>query len=70
MRHTTFCLCPVVERIAEVDEMLLLREEIDGKIPITVPSSVIGQLIEEAHPALGTTEEGTKNVYEHLVHSY
>ena len=38
-----------LDRIAEVDEMLVLREEIDGTNRVIVPTSLICELIDEAH---------------------
>ena len=59
-----------LDRIADVDEMLVLREEIDGTNRVIVPTSLIGEVIDEAHQWLGTAHEGVKKVLERLVHSY
>ena len=59
-----------LDRIAEVDEMLVLREEVDGTNRVIVPTSLIGEVIEEAHQGPGTAHEGVKKVLELLVHSY
>ena len=50
--------------------MLVLREEVDGTNRVIVPTSLIGELIEEAHQGPGTAHEGVKKVLESLVHSY
>ena len=38
-----------LERLAEVDERLVLREENNGTKRRIVPTSLIGEVIEEAH---------------------
>ena len=48
----------------------MLREESDGTNRVIVPTSLIGEAIEEAHQGPGTAHEGVKKVLERLVHSY
>ena len=59
-----------LDRIAKVDEMLVIREEIDGTNRVIVPTSLIGQVIEEAHQWPGTAHESVKKVLQRLVNSY
>ena len=59
-----------LERIAEVDEMLVWREEIDGTNRIIVPTSLIGEVIEEADQGPGTAHEGVNKVLNRVVNSY
>ena len=47
------------ERLAEVDEMLVLREEV-GTNRMIVPTSLIGKVIEVANEGPGTAKEGVK----------
>ena len=56
--------------IAEVDEMLVHREVVDGTNRVNVHTSNIGEVIEEAHQGPGTAHEGAKKVLERLVPSY
>ena len=42
-------LAQLLDRIAKGHEMLLLREELDGTNRVTVPTSLIGEVIEQAH---------------------
>ena len=58
------------ERIAEEEEMLVLREEIDGTNRVIVTTSLIGEVIEEAHQGTRTAHQGVKKVLESLEHSY
>ena len=58
-----------LQRIAKVDEMLLLREEIERTNRVIVPTSLIGEEIEEAYQGPGIGHEGVKKVLERLVHS-
>ena len=60
----------LLERIAEVDEMLELREEVDGTIRVIVSTSLIGDVIEEAHQGPVTAHEGSTKVWERLMQSY
>ena len=57
-----------LDRIAKVDDMLVLREESEGTNRVIVPTSLIGEAIEEAHQGPGTAHEGVKKVLERLVH--
>ena len=57
-------------RIANVDEMLVLREEFDGTNRVIVPSSLFREVIREAHQGPGTEHEGAKKLLVRLVHSY
>ena len=57
-----------MERIAEVDEMLLLGEEIDGTNQVILPNSLIGDVMEEADQGTGTVLEGFMKVLECLLH--
>ena len=59
-----------LDRILKVDDILLLREEIDGTKRVIVPISLLGELIEEGHQGPDTAHEGVKKVLERLVHSY
>ena len=59
-----------LDGIAKLDDMLVLREEIDGTNRVIVPTSLIGEVIEEAHQGFGTAHDGVKNMLERLVHSY
>ena len=62
-------LAQYLDRIAKVDDMLVLREESDGTNRVIVPTSLIGEEIEEAHQGPGTAHEGVKKVFERHVHS-
>ena len=59
-----------LDRIAKVDDMLVLREESDGTNRVIVPTTVIGEVIEVGHQGPGTAHAGVKQVLERLVHSY
>ena len=59
-----------LERIAELDKMHELRDQVDGTNRVIVPSSLIEEVIEEAHQRPGTAQECSKKVLQHLVHSY
>ena len=59
-----------LERIAEEDEMLVLREEVDWSNRVIVPTSLIGALIEEAHQRPGTADAGVLKVLVRLGFSY
>ena len=50
--------------------MLVLREEIDGTNRVIVPTSLIREVIDEAHQGPGTAHEDVNKVLERLVHSY
>ena len=51
-----------LDRIAEINIMLVLRTEINGSNLVIVPTSLIGEAIEEAHQGPGTAHGGVKNV--------
>ena len=57
-------LAHLVESIVMVDEMLVLREEVDGAKRVIVPTSLIGEVIEEAHQGPGTADEGVTKLME------
>ena len=57
-----------LERIADGDEMRLLREDVDGTNRVIVLTSIIGKDIEEAHQRPGTAHEGAKKVLERQVY--
>ena len=57
-----------MERRAEVDEMLVLREEIDETNRAILPTSLIEEVIEDAHQRPGGAQEGAKNLSERLLH--
>ena len=59
-----------LHRIAKLDEMLVLREDIHGTNRLFVPTSIIGEVIAEAQQRRGTAHEVLKKVLERLVHSY
>ena len=63
-------LAPPLERIAEVQEMLVLREEVEEPNRVIGPTSHIGPVLEEAHQGPGTAQEGAKKVLKRLVPSY
>ena len=51
-------------RLAEVDEILVLPEEFDGTKRVIVPTSLIGEVVEEAHQGPGTADEGVTKLME------
>ena len=59
-----------LDRIAEVDEMLVKREEMDGSNRVIVSTRLNGEVIEEAHQGPGSTHEGVMKVFHRLMHSY
>ena len=59
-----------LDRIAEVDQMLVLPEEVDGTKRVIVPTSLIGEVIDDANQRPGTAHGCVKKVLERLVHSY
>ena len=48
--------------------MLVLREEVDGTKRVIVPTSLIGEVMEEGHQGPGTAHVGVKKVLERLMH--
>ena len=61
-------LAQYLERIAEVEEMLVLREAVEGTIRVIIPASIIGEVIHEALQGPGTAQEGARKVLERLLH--
>ena len=59
-----------LECIAEVDEMLVRREDVEETNRVIVPTSLIGEVIEEAHQGPESAHESVKKVVQRLVHSY
>ena len=55
-----------LERIAEVDKMLVLREEIDGTNRVIVPTSLIGEVIEEAYQGLERHRKASRKCWNAL----
>ena len=58
------------DRIAEIDEMLVLREDVEGINRVIVPTSVFGEEIEDAHHAPGRAVECANKLLERILHSY
>ena len=63
-------LAQYLDCIADVDEMLVLREDVDGTNRVIVPTSLIVEVIDEAHQGPGAAHEGVRKVPERLVYSY
>ena len=57
------------ERITEVDEMLVIRVEVDRTNRVFLPNVLICEVIEEEHQGLGTAQGGAKKMMERLMHS-